>query len=92
MRLLPNSVPVGQFQLRLISTEICTNPDAVKNWLYASIQLYKYAGMQVCNMQLCIKKRKGVIFSQSSHFVNQASNPKTSFTKVVELGVLFENV
>ena len=37
-----------------------------------------------------------VIFSNSipnwTHFVNQASNPKTSFTKVVELGVLFENV
>ena len=55
------------------------------------MQLYKYAGMQECNY--AIKRESyGAIFSQNSHFVNQASNPKTSFTNVFELGVLFENV
>ena len=58
---------------------------------YSSMQVSKYAGMQVCNN--AIKSESYcVIFSQISHFVKQASNPKTSFTKVVELGVLFENV
>ena len=30
--------------------------------------------------------------SQRSHFVNQASNQRPSFTKVVQFGMLFENV
>ena len=55
------------------------------------MQLYKYAGMLVCNIKIK-SESQGVIFSQSSHFVNQAYNLKTSITKVVELSVLIENV
>ena len=66
---------------------------------YASMQVCSYAGMQVCkyaNMQVCNIKLKLVCqFLKTQSFrqiVNQALNPKASFIKVVQLGMLFANV
>ena len=63
------------------------------------MQVCKYAGMQVCkyaSMQICNKKSKlGCHFLTTQsfpHFVNQALNPKTFFTKVVQFGMLLEIV
>ena len=59
------------------------------------MQVCKYAGMQVCeyeSMQVWDKKCHFLSKQSFGYFVNQASNQKPSFTKVVQLGELFKNI
>ena len=59
------------------------------------MQVCKYAGMQVCeyeSMQVWDKKCHFLSKQSFGYFVNQASNQKPSFTKVVQLGELFNNI
>ena len=67
--------------------------------MYVSMKTCRYASMQVCKyarMQECNKKWKlscHLLTTKSfCHFVKHALNPKTSFTKFVQLGMAFENV
>ena len=56
-----------------------------------NMQVCKYASMQVCDIMW--KLGSHFLTKQSfAQFVDQASNPKTSFTKVVQLGILFKNI
>ena len=64
------------FQLKLNLNDFKSDLDAVKNWLYASMQLYKYTGMLslVCYLKIWHKKwkfRYHLVMHQSfCHFLN----------------------
>ena len=67
----------------------------VQQYTHASIQVCKYASMQLYNyasMQVQAIMQISKCASKKFHFVNQALNPKASFTKIAQFGMLFENV